>query len=913
MYGASSLDRDWHATGVVAAGIAFVVGFALFFGSQLAVLNSFVYHGKEVGYWYALNWSVGLTVLFPLILLGSCLSLEAFYAVLESFASSRRLRYSFDERLLRWVRPFVLTILGLTAVLTCWEWYRFAIVPNYHVHERPLASLIVDWTIRASVDDQVSPLANTAFAAPNYVIQSVAYAIYWGYVAVALFMTLSLHQLREERTGPGALDWDALSRLTRRVATTGLAILAAILLTRLQNLYLRSGAYGSIFELMRSELWRELPHEPFALHPRGSDETADFSVSMGRVLGGFVALGTCGVLGMTFRLAGDAAPWRPGVGEPADVATVRRRAIILGCLALLGGFCLFCFRWGALFFLAAAIQFVFGIAQSWRARAAAGPQPAATGEPRVFLSYSHWNRRELEVVEEALREGGFDPWVDRTNLVPGTEPWTKSIERDLAACQCAVAIVGAQGVGPAQGAELEMIAALQAAGHNLPLVVVVPLGARQARDQNHVLLRHSMYVASQGLGEPATLAGMMAQLNAALGRPAAGPAQGVVIRPCETAADWQDFFDTPLVVQGARSLRTPLLDRTQWEMFGPTNPFFVHADLRGFVAIRGGRLVGRVAAIDDRDRRQAGSGGGVPGAHPTDEGVFGFFDCIDDVAVARPLLEAAKQWLRRRGLSRLVGPLSPSIHHEVGVLVDGLGIPPAAFMAHNPAYYDALLTAAGLDRLTDLWCYRWRVAAHDFPAPIREQAEVLGDGVRFRSLRPATYQADIEAIRQLYNAVWRDNWGMVPVSADEFTWLAGKMKPLLLPELAVLGEDAQGLAGCALVLPDVSGVLRKIGGGALTPWRGVKLLWYVLGPGRRSLRARARLCLTGVRPDLQRKGLGAALHYEVWKRARAFGVPEIELSWVLEGNHAANAICRALEAERYKTYRVYTASLREAE
>src|SRR5207248_3218918 len=135
--------------------------------------------------------------------------------------------------------------------------------------------------------------------------------------------------------------------------------------------YLRAGAYGSIFEMMRSELWQEIRHEPFAFHPRGSGETADFSVSMGRVLGIFVALGTCGVLGMARRLANGAAPWRPGVGEPADVAAVRRRAVMLGCLALLGGFCLFCFRWSALFFIAAAIQFIFGTAQSWRVRAAA--------------------------------------------------------------------------------------------------------------------------------------------------------------------------------------------------------------------------------------------------------------------------------------------------------------------------------------------------------------------------------------------------------------------------------------------------------------------------------------------------------------------------------------------------------------
>ena len=88
-----------------------------------------------------------------------------------------------------------------------------------------------------------------------------------------------------------------------------------------------------------------------------------------------------------------------------------------------------------------------------------------------------------------------------------------------------------------------------------------------------------------------------------------------------------------------------LLSRTK-------NPFFEHADAEYFIAERGNRVVGRIAAIDNRLHNET---------HHDRVGFFGFFESENDSAVADALFEAAADWLRSRGFDTMRGPASFSV------------------------------------------------------------------------------------------------------------------------------------------------------------------------------------------------------------------------------------------------------------
>jgi hypothetical protein len=143
---------------------------------------------------------------------------------------------------------------------------------------------------------------------------------------------------------------------------------------------------------------------------------------------------------------------------------------------------------------------------------------------------------------------------------------------------------------------------------------------------------------------------------------------------------------------------TPMLRRDARAVLDPArNRFFDHAERQLFLARRGGRVVGRVAAIHDRLHDET---------HGDRVGFFGFFESVDDPEVAGTLFGAAAEWLRARQRDALRGPLSPSINDEAGLLVDGFETPSVLMMPHNPRYYPALVEGAGFRKAKDLLAFQ---------------------------------------------------------------------------------------------------------------------------------------------------------------------------------------------------------------
>ena len=80
------------------------------------------------------------------------------------------------------------------------------------------------------------------------------------------------------------------------------------------------------------------------------------------------------------------------------------------------------------------------------------------------------------------------------------------------------------------------------------------------------------------------------------------------------------------------------------------NPFYKHAKIRCWNAYRDGEHVGRIAGIiDDRHNE----------FHQEKTGFWGFFECINDLAVAKELFAAVEKWVREQGMKTARGPANP--------------------------------------------------------------------------------------------------------------------------------------------------------------------------------------------------------------------------------------------------------------
>lgn len=339
----------------------------------------------------------------------------------------------------------------------------------------------------------------------------------------------------------------------------------------------------------------------------------------------------------------------------------------------------------------------------------------------------------------------------------------------------------------------------------------------------------------------------------------------------------------------------PLRQEIRTRLDRRANPFFAHGSADYFLAERAGATVGRIAAISNRLHDEL---------HQDGVAFFGFFESVNDPAVAAELLAAAGTWAKSRGYRALRGPASFSVNEECGLLVEGFDSPPTLLMPHNPPYYAELIESAGLVKAKDLWAYQGGHPERCQPLPGRmEQAlDRLGrrSGVALRAIDPRRFTLEVELMRKAYNAMWESNWGFVPMTAAEIRHMARQLKPLYIPELVPLAEKNGELVGFGLALPDVNQLLRTNRSGRLFP-AVLRLLWAL----RRKKIRRARILLLGVKPEYRGRGLDAMLWAWIWSRAAQHGISWGEASWVLEDNPAMVNAAERMGFARYKTYRLY--------
>ncbi|MEZ6194276.1 MAG: N-acetyltransferase [Planctomycetota bacterium] len=365
----------------------------------------------------------------------------------------------------------------------------------------------------------------------------------------------------------------------------------------------------------------------------------------------------------------------------------------------------------------------------------------------------------------------------------------------------------------------------------------------------------------------------------------------IEVRSADAGRDLARFIDFPYrLYRGEDRWVPPLRFDVKNRLDRRKNPFFDHSEAAYFLAWRDGRPVGRIAAIDNRRHREF---------HGDRTGFFGWFDCEDDPAVAVALLDRARAWLRERGLDRVRGPASFSLNDECGLLVEGFDEPCTILTPWNPPSSEALVLAAGLEKVMDLVSFLLPVMSFDHERVGRiADLVVRREGVELRRFRPERFAEEVAAVMDIYNDAWEDNWGFVPMTARELDHMAKELKPILEPALACFAEKEGKPVGFSLVLPDVNLVLKKMKG-RLFPFGIFHLLF-----GLKRV-AGIRLIAMGVSREFHKRGLDALLYLDSFRAARDLGKEWSELGWVLETNQVMINTIERVGGRRNRVHRLY--------
>ncbi len=369
----------------------------------------------------------------------------------------------------------------------------------------------------------------------------------------------------------------------------------------------------------------------------------------------------------------------------------------------------------------------------------------------------------------------------------------------------------------------------------------------------------------------------------------------ISVRRAVSRRDLMRFIKYPLRLYRGDANFVPHLLWERRKFFSPTNPLFEFTDVAYFLARdEHGKLAGRVTAHVNHHHNEFWG---------EKTGFFGFFECVERPEVARALMESVEAWLRVRGMSVVRGPFNFSTNEECGFLIWGFDMPPAIMMPYTKPYYPAFVEGLGYAPAKDLLAYDYEHHGpiHEYLARFSRRVRER-TGVTVRPLDRSRMEEDVEKVFQVYNSAWARNWGFVPMTGDEFRYMARELRPIIDPQVALIAEkDGEPVAFC-LSLPDYNLLLRWMRG-RLLPFGWMHLLF------RRRTINRVRTITMGVIERFRNRGIDILLIYETFRNGLPRGYWSCEMSWVLQDNVRMIRALERMGGRHYKSYRIYEKAL----
>ncbi len=355
--------------------------------------------------------------------------------------------------------------------------------------------------------------------------------------------------------------------------------------------------------------------------------------------------------------------------------------------------------------------------------------------------------------------------------------------------------------------------------------------------------------------------------------------------------DLNAFVDLPWAIYKDDPYWVAPLKMAVKDLLNPKHPFYKTANVKAWLAEKNGKVVGRIMAIENYTYNK----------HVADNvGHFGWFECINDSAIAKALVDAAADYLKSVGLNSMLGPMNPGTNYECGILIDNFKDDPQIMMTYNPEYYEKLLTDQGMTKSMDLLAYNF-LTDTALPQVIYDIANRTEkkNNVTYRTVDLKNWKKELDIMFDIYNNAWESNWGFVPMSKEEFYHTAKDLKSFVDPTLIQFALINGVEAGFILTLLDLNQIFKTIPSGNLS----IPAIYKLLTAKKRI--NRARVVMMGIKKEFRKKGLETLLYRNaqasIQKNTR---LKNLEMSWILETNLEMNKPLIRMAGPHYKTYRL---------
>jgi hypothetical protein len=284
---------------------------------------------------------------------------------------------------------------------------------------------------------------------------------------------------------------------------------------------------------------------------------------------------------------------------------------------------------------------------------------------------------------------------------------------------------------------------------------------------------------------------------------------------------------------------------------------------------------------------------------------FGWIDFIEDIEVAKALLDAVEAWGRQHGMESIQGPLGFNDMDNEGMLVEGFDKLPTIANIYNYPYYPAFMEKLGYTGAEDWLQFKFN-ASQAIPEKMERVNRLIAEKYKLRVLKFKN-KKDIlkygDSLFRTLNLSFANLYGYSALTEGEINALIKNNFSFINPELVCLVVDENDeVVGFGISMPTLSRAFQKAKG-KLFPFGFIHILKAL------SNMEEIDLYLNGVHPDWQKRGVHSLYYVEMNKAYIRNNVKTAISNPQLESNILAVNVWDSYEKEPYIRRRCYTKKL----
>lgn len=372
----------------------------------------------------------------------------------------------------------------------------------------------------------------------------------------------------------------------------------------------------------------------------------------------------------------------------------------------------------------------------------------------------------------------------------------------------------------------------------------------------------------------------------------------ITTREVSSKKDLRQFVRFPFTLYANNRYWVPGLISDDEALFDPEkNPAYETAGpgsgsrTKLWLAFMDGKVVGRVAGIiNDTHIRKSGNR----------YARFGWIDFIDDINVARALVQQVETWSSEQGMTGIQGPMGFTDFDAEGLLTDGFEEPGTMSTIYNYAYYPKYLEQLGYRKDVDWIEYEVTIPTSS-PDRIRRFSEIAAKKYGLHVLQTKKAKDLLPyatAMFDLINASYSHLYGVVPLSPKQVDTYIKQYFDFIRHDFVSFILKGNELVAFAIAMPSLSDALRKAQG-RLFPF-GIFYLYRALQKNDK-----ADLFLIAVRPDLQNKAVSSMLMHDLGEKLIRNKIVKAITHPMLEDNSNVLNIWKNFEKKIVRKRRCY--------